>query len=109
MNSSVVGNTTDVLKISEAKGDNIMTLVREKRREVALEKESSRALGFLKYLAPSIIILALIFETYIINTKTSHLETQIEMFRNNLALVEQQSDLLNMQIGKMTVGLDVIN
>ncbi|MBP8657824.1 MAG: hypothetical protein KBH80_05430 [Fervidobacterium sp.] len=86
-----------------------MTLVKEKRREVVIEKDRSRSLGLVKYLVPCAIVFALVFGTYSINAKTANLENQISMFRENLALIEQQDESLNMQIGKMTVGLDVIN
>ncbi|ABS61619.1 MULTISPECIES: hypothetical protein [Fervidobacterium] len=86
-----------------------MTLVRAKQREVILEKESSFISTFFKYLIPIVLLVILALSAYILNWRTVQLSKELSIYRENLSIIEQQSEVLGLQITKIVMGRDVIN
>ncbi|MGQ9855792.1 MAG: hypothetical protein ACUVQF_03585 [Fervidobacterium sp.] len=88
-----------------------MTLVRSKRREEALEglRQERRVLATLKLVLPWVLLLSLIVVTYALNVKTAELSRQVEMYRKNLGVLEEQTEALDVQISKLILGRDVVN
>ncbi|MFN4223518.1 MAG: hypothetical protein ACK4E1_01735 [Fervidobacterium nodosum] len=86
-----------------------MTLVRTKQREVILEKESSFISTFFKYSIPIVLLFTLALSAYILNWRTVQLSKELSIYRENLSIIEQQSEVLGLQITKIVMGRDVIN
>ncbi|MFN6991739.1 MAG: hypothetical protein ACK4MM_03335 [Fervidobacterium sp.] len=85
-----------------------MTLVKVKQREVAVQQEQVQ-LGFLKYTLPIVFLFVTILGSYILNIRATQLLKEVEQYRNNVAAIEQQHEIMNMQIKKLLVGRDVVN
>ncbi|MGB9614337.1 MAG: hypothetical protein ACP5KD_01825 [Fervidobacterium sp.] len=86
-----------------------MTLVRSKQRSVVLEKESQVSLGLLKYMLPFILLLLIVFGTYILNQRIIAMNTELEQYRKNLIIIQQQEQVVDLEISKVILGCDVIN
>jgi len=89
-----------------------MTLVRSKRREVALEglQEQHKTLfRVLKYIFAFSLFTGLILGAYQLNLRTAEMLRQVEMYREGLSNLRQHNEVLDVQIVKLVLGRDVIN
>ncbi|WP_448379419.1 hypothetical protein [Fervidobacterium sp.] len=89
-----------------------MTLVRSKRREVALEGLQEQHKTFfrvLKYIFAFSLFTGLILGAYQLNLRTAEMLRQVEMYREGLSNLRQHNEVLDVQIAKLVLGRDVIN
>lgn len=89
-----------------------MTLVRSKRREVALEGLQEQHKTFsrvLKYIFAFSLFTGLILGAYHLNLRTAEMLRQVEMYREGLSNLRQHNAVLDIQIAKLVLGRDVIN
>lgn len=86
-----------------------MTLVKVKQKEVVTSQERAELLSFIKYAFPIMFLFVIIFGAYIFNVRAGQLSKEVEQYRNNIAAIEHQNEVINMQITKLFVGRDVVN
>lgn len=86
-----------------------MTLARAKPREVVVEQQAERSLGFFTYLVPFVLLGLLVFASIILSSKAAKIESSVLEMRRSLEVLKEQSEMLNQKIAKITVGRDLVN